>query len=155
MLGRSGGVFVLSREPNALEVLDRRKPQERKRRRPLAGGRLANLLGQAGLSSAIKLRSVSPAFDPFLAQRIELSHRPESDNCEVMIKRVGEPYSRTLHDDEASCVDSRQFVHAENIPTTAADDSASAIHAPLSTKTASLCRITARRERYRGRANCA
>jgi hypothetical protein len=27
-----------------------------------------------------------------------------------MIKRVGEPYSRTLHDDEASCVDSGQFV---------------------------------------------
>jgi uncharacterized protein len=24
-----------------------------------------------------------------------------SDTCEVMIKRVGEPYSRTLHDDEA------------------------------------------------------
>jgi hypothetical protein len=40
----------------------------------------------------------------------ELSHHPESDNCEVMIKRVGEPYSRTLHDDEASCVDSGQFV---------------------------------------------
>jgi hypothetical protein len=44
----------------------------------------------------------------FLAQQIELSHHPESDNCEVMIKRVGEPYSRTLHDDEASCVDSGQ-----------------------------------------------
>jgi hypothetical protein len=29
-----------------------------------------------------------------------------------MIKRVGEPYSRTLHDDEASCVDSGQFVQA-------------------------------------------
>jgi hypothetical protein len=56
---------------------------------------LANLLG--------------PAFDPF-AQQIELSYHPESDNCEVMIKRVGEPYSRTLHDDEASCVDSGQFV---------------------------------------------
>jgi hypothetical protein len=93
LLGRSGGVFVLF--PNALEVLDRRKPQERKRRRPLAGGRLANLLGQAGLSSAIKLRSVSPAFDPFSAQRIELSHHPESDNCKVMIERAGEPYSRT------------------------------------------------------------
>src|SRR6516165_11356481 len=73
-------------------------------------GRLAKLLGQAGLPSAIRLRSVSPAFDPFLAQRIELSHHPESDNCEVMIKCVGEPYSRTLHDDEASCVDSGQFV---------------------------------------------
>jgi hypothetical protein len=73
-------------------------------------GRLANLLGQAGLPGAIKLRSVSPAFDPFLAQRIELSHHPKSDNCEVMIKRVGKPYSRTLHDDEASCVDSGQFV---------------------------------------------
>jgi hypothetical protein len=58
--------------------------------------RLANLLG--------------PAFDPFLAQQIELSHHPESDNCELMIKRVGEPYSRTLHDDEASWVDSGQFV---------------------------------------------
>jgi hypothetical protein len=57
---------------------------------------LANLLG--------------PAFDPFLAQQIELSYHPESDNCEVMIKRVGEPYSRTLHDDEASCVDRGQFV---------------------------------------------
>src|SRR6516225_9570132 len=32
-------------------------------------GRLANLLGQAGLPSAIKLRSVLPAFDPFLAQQ--------------------------------------------------------------------------------------
>jgi hypothetical protein len=71
---------------------------------------LANLLGQAGLPSAIKLRSVLPAFDPFLAQQLELSHHPESDNCEVMIKRVGEPYSRTLHDDEVSCVDSEQFV---------------------------------------------
>jgi hypothetical protein len=45
-----------------------------------------------------------------LGARIVLSHHPESDNCEVMIKRVGEPYSRTLHDDEASCVDSGQFV---------------------------------------------
>jgi hypothetical protein len=45
------------------------------------------------LPNAIKLRSVSPAFDPFFAQRIE--HHPESDNCEVMIKRVSEPYSRT------------------------------------------------------------
>ena len=48
--------------------------------------------------------------DSVLAQQIELSHYPESDNCEMMIKRVGEPYSRTLHDDEAGCVDSRQFV---------------------------------------------
>jgi hypothetical protein len=47
---------------------------------------------------------------PFLVQQIELGHHPESDNCEVMIKRVGEPYSRALHDDEASCVDSGQFV---------------------------------------------
>jgi hypothetical protein len=58
------------------EVLDRRKP--RKETPPfLQPGRLANLLG--------------PAFDPFLAQQIELSHHSESDNCEVMIKRVGEP----------------------------------------------------------------
>ena len=49
-------------------------------------------------------------FDPSLAQRIELSHHPESDNCEVIIKRVSKPYSCTLHDDEASCVDSGQFV---------------------------------------------
>jgi hypothetical protein len=48
--------------------------------------------------------------DSFVAQQIALSHHPESDNCEVMIKRVGEPYSRTLHDDEAACVDSGQFV---------------------------------------------
>jgi hypothetical protein len=40
----------------------------------------------------------------------ELSHHPESDNSEMMIKRVGEPYSCTPHDDDASCVDSRQFV---------------------------------------------
>jgi len=44
LLGRSGGVFVLSREPNALEVLDRRKPQERKRRPPLAGGSFGELV---------------------------------------------------------------------------------------------------------------
>jgi hypothetical protein len=81
-----------------------------KRRLPLAGGSFGELLGRAGFPSAIKLRSVLPALDPFLAQRIELSHHPKSDNCEVMIKRVGEPYSRTLHDDEASCVDSGQFV---------------------------------------------
>jgi hypothetical protein len=57
LLGRSGGVFVLSREPNPLEVLDRRKPQERKRAASLSpAGRLANLLGQARLPSAIKLR---------------------------------------------------------------------------------------------------
>ena len=48
--------------------------------------------------------------DSFVAQQIALSHHPEADNCEVMIKRVGEPYSRTLHDDEAGCVDSGQFV---------------------------------------------
>jgi len=74
-----------------------RSPQTKKGNAAfLQPGRLANLLG--------------PAFDPFLAQQIELSYHPESDNCEVMIKRVGEPYSRTLHDDEASCVDSGQFV---------------------------------------------
>ena len=48
--------------------------------------------------------------DSFVARQIALSHHPESDNGEVMIKRVGEPYSRTLHDDEAACVDSGQFV---------------------------------------------
>jgi hypothetical protein len=48
--------------------------------------------------------------DSFLAQQIELSHHLESDNCEVMIKRVGETYSCTFHDDKASCVDSGQFV---------------------------------------------
>jgi hypothetical protein len=99
LLGR-GGFF---REPHALEVLDRRKPQERKRT-------FLSPVGSFGELVAIKLRSVSPVFDPFLAQQIELSHHPESDNCEVMIKRVGKPYSRTLHDDEASCVDSGQFV---------------------------------------------
>jgi hypothetical protein len=44
LLGRSGGVFVLSREPNAPEVLDRRKPQERKRRLPIAGGSFGELV---------------------------------------------------------------------------------------------------------------
>jgi len=44
LLGRSGGVFVLSREPNALEVLDRRKPQERKRRLSLAAGSFGELV---------------------------------------------------------------------------------------------------------------
>src|SRR5215471_261703 len=73
-----------------------RSPQTKKAF--LQPSRLASLLG--------------PAFDPFLAQRIELSHHPESDNCEVMIKRVGEVFARTLHDDEASCVDSGQFMQA-------------------------------------------
>ena len=66
--------------------------------------------GRAELPGAIELRLVSLVFDAFLAQQIGLSHDPEPDNCEVMIKRVGELYSRTLHDDEASCVDSGQFV---------------------------------------------
>jgi hypothetical protein len=48
--------------------------------------------------------------DSFLAQQIALSDHPESGNCEVMIKRIGEPYSGTLHDDEAGCIDRRQFV---------------------------------------------
>src|SRR5438876_5796720 len=45
-----------------------------------------------------------------MAKQISLGHHPESDNCEVMIKRVGETYSRTLHDHEAGCVDRGQFV---------------------------------------------
>ena len=39
--------------------------------------------------------------DPFLLRQIELTHHPKSDNCEMMIKRVRESYSCTLHDNEA------------------------------------------------------
>ena len=48
LLGR-GDFFTPSREPHALEVLDRRKR----------------------LPSAIELRSVLPVFDPFSAQQID------------------------------------------------------------------------------------
>jgi hypothetical protein len=56
------------------------------------------------------LRSLLAQGEYVAAQQIELSHHSESDNCEVMIKRVGETYSRTLHDHEAGCVDGGQFV---------------------------------------------
>jgi len=68
---------------------------------------LANFLGEpAGSDHA----AIGFATLDSVSQQIELSHHPESDNGEMMIKRVGEPYSRPLHDDEAGCVDSGQFV---------------------------------------------
>jgi len=45
-----------------------------------------------------------------VTRRPASAYQPKSDDRKVMIERVGEPYSRTLHDREAGGIDGGQFV---------------------------------------------